>query len=171
VVVSAQMMTGCEGVFAGGDMVPSERTVTVAVGHGKKAARYIDGFLRDAPYHPADKHPLVGFERLHVWYQTKAPQRHESQLPVDVRQSGFDEVVGGLSAAEAQFESQRCFSCGNCFECDGCYAACPEKAVIKLGPGRRYEFNYDACTGCAECYEQCPCHAIELVAEEPGVAQ
>ena len=170
VVVSTQMMTGHTGVFAGGDMVPSERTVTVAVGHGKKAARCIDGFLRKTPYQPAVKHPLVGFERLHVWYQTTAPQQHQSQLPADARHDGFDEIVRGLDAAEALFESQRCFSCGNCFECDGCYAACPEKAVIKLGPGKRYEFDYDACTGCAECYEQCPCHAIELVSEVPGGA-
>jgi len=46
VQVSGNMMTGCEGVFAGGDMVPAERTVTVAVGHGKKAARHIDACLR-----------------------------------------------------------------------------------------------------------------------------
>ena len=42
------MMTGCPGVFAGGDMVPSERTVTVGVGHGKRAAREIDAWLRGA---------------------------------------------------------------------------------------------------------------------------
>ena len=47
-VVSASMMTGCPGVFAGGDMVPAERTVTVGVGHGKKAARFIDAYLRGA---------------------------------------------------------------------------------------------------------------------------
>ena len=35
-------------MFAGGDMVPSERTVTVGVGHGKKAARHIDAWLRGA---------------------------------------------------------------------------------------------------------------------------
>ena len=46
VIVSASLMTGCPGVFAGGDMVPSERTVTVGVGHGKKAARHIDAWLR-----------------------------------------------------------------------------------------------------------------------------
>ena len=43
--VSAALMTGCPGVFAGGDMVPSERTVTVGVGHGKKAAHQIDAWL------------------------------------------------------------------------------------------------------------------------------
>lgn len=168
VIVSPQMMTGHEGIFAGGDMVPSERTVTVAVGHGKKAARYIDGFLRQVPYRPAEKNPLVGFDRLHVWYRTTAPQRLQPTLPVDARKTGFDEVVQGLSAQEAQFEAQRCFSCGNCFECDGCYGACPEGAVIKLGQGKRYRFDYDVCTGCAECYEQCPCHAIELIPETPG---
>ena len=53
VVVSASMMTGSPGVFAGGDMVPAERTVTVGVGHGKKAARFIDAYLRDLA--PADR--------------------------------------------------------------------------------------------------------------------
>ena len=47
VQVSTSLETGCPGVFAGGDMVPSERTVTVGVGHGKKAARHIDAWLRE----------------------------------------------------------------------------------------------------------------------------
>ena len=47
-------MTGCPGVFAGGDMVPSERTVTVGVGHGKKAARHIDAWLRGEPREPPE---------------------------------------------------------------------------------------------------------------------
>jgi formate dehydrogenase (NADP+) beta subunit len=38
--------------------------------------------------------------------------------------------------------------------------------VIKLGPGHRYEFNYDRCTGCGACFEQCPVHSIEMVPEE-----
>ena len=46
VQVSPTMETGCPGLFAGGDMVPSEMTVTVGVGHGKKAARNIDAWLR-----------------------------------------------------------------------------------------------------------------------------
>ena len=75
------------------------------------------------------------------------------------------EVVGGLSAEAATYEAGRCLSCGNCFECDGCLAACPEDAVIKLGVGHRYEFDYDRCTGCAECFDQCPVHAIEMFPE------
>ena len=45
VAVGPDMMTGCPGIFAGGDMVPYERSVTVAVGHGKRAARNIDAWL------------------------------------------------------------------------------------------------------------------------------
>ena len=48
------MMTGHEGIFAGGDMVPAERTVTVGVGHGKQAARNIDAWLRGANVHAPD---------------------------------------------------------------------------------------------------------------------
>tara|TARA_R110002167_G_scaffold29013_18_gene97037 strand:- start:8090 stop:8368 length:279 start_codon:yes stop_codon:yes gene_type:complete len=35
VLVGLNMQTGAEGVFAGGDMIPSERTVTVAPENGK----------------------------------------------------------------------------------------------------------------------------------------
>ena len=56
VKVGPDMMTGRKGVFAGGDMAPSERTVTVAVGHGKKAARCVDAYLRGEATSPAPKH-------------------------------------------------------------------------------------------------------------------
>ncbi|MEZ4829014.1 MAG: NAD(P)-binding protein [Bacteroidia bacterium] len=166
VQVGPDMMTGYEGIFAGGDMVPSERTVTIAVGHGKKAARNIDAYLRNKAWEKEPKHPVVGFERLHMWYDTEAPQREQIHKEVEERVTGFSEVVAGFTDAEARYEAMRCLSCGNCFECDGCYSACPEDAIIKLGPGKRYAYNYNACTGCAVCYEQCPCHAIEMVKEE-----
>ncbi len=51
-------------------------------------------------------------------------------------------------------------------QCDGCLGACPEDAVIKLGPGNRYRFDYDRCTGCGTCYDQCPVHAIEMIRGE-----
>ncbi|WP_339675518.1 NAD(P)-binding protein [Cyclobacterium marinum] len=165
VIVGPDMMTGHEGIFAGGDMVPSQRSVTVAIGHGKKAARHIDGFLRSASYNKPPKHPIVGHERLQLWYNTTAPQKEQASLSVQKRIESFDEIKAGLSEEEALFESQRCLSCGNCFECDGCYAACPEDAIIKLGAGNRYEYDFDRCTGCAICYEQCPCHAIEMIPE------
>lgn len=166
VKIDAQRMTGYEGIFAGGDMLPGEnRSATIAVGHGKKAARYIDAFLKKETYLKPDKHPTAGFRKLHMWYKTYAPQKEQDKLAPAEAIKSFDEVNAGLEEREARFEAQRCLSCGNCFECDGCFGACPEDAIIKLGKGNRYKFNYDACTGCAVCYEQCPCHAIEMITE------
>jgi len=163
--VSRTLMTGCPGVFAGGDMVPCERTVTVAVGHGKKAAHYIDAWLRGASTEQPPKHQTADFDDLHLWYFGDASRRQQPELAPPQRITGFDEIIGGLSAQAATFEAGRCLSCGNCFECDGCLGACPEDAVIKLGPGRRYRFDYGRCTGCAACFEQCPVHAIEMAPE------
>ncbi len=167
VTVGADMMTGHDGIFAGGDMVPGERTVTVAVGHGKLAARNIDGWLSGRRYVKPPKHAPVSFEMLNLPMFNDADPSAQKALSAAERVSGFEEVVAGLSETEARYEAQRCLSCGNCFECDNCYAACPEDAIIKLGPGRRYRFEYDKCTGCTVCFQQCPCHAISVVAE-PG---
>ncbi|BDI03497.1 NAD(P)-binding protein [Sphaerotilus microaerophilus] len=160
------MMTGHPGLFAGGDMVPASRNVTVAVGHGKKAARHIDAWLNGRAAGAAPKHPGATFERLNPWYYSDAPKTLRPQLDLARRTSSFDEVQGGLTEANALFEARRCLSCGNCFECDNCYGVCPDNAVIKLGPGKRFEINYDYCKGCGICAAECPCGAIEMVAEE-----
>ena len=160
------MMTGRAGLFAGGDMVPAERNVTVAIGHGKKAARHIDAWLHGARLEPAPKHALATFERVNPWYYSDAPQKVRPQLDIARRTSSFDEVQGGLSEDNALFEARRCLSCGNCFECDNCYGVCPDNAVVKLGPGNRFEFNYDYCKGCGVCVAECPCGAIEMVPEQ-----
>ncbi|MFO1155497.1 MAG: NAD(P)-binding protein [Rhodospirillales bacterium] len=167
VIVSEQMMTGATGLFAGGDMVPSERTVTIGVGHGKKAARNIDAYLRGEGYAKHGKKELADFDKLHLWFYTNVEQRPQAHVEMHHRRTSFAEVVQGLSQSEASFEAKRCLSCGNCFECDGCYGACPEDAIIKLGVGKRYQYDYDLCTGCAVCFEQCPCHAITMI-PEPG---
>ena len=168
VVVGKNMMTGHDGIFAGGDMVPSDRSVTIAVGHGKHAARHIDAYLNGTEYRRMSRHPIIGHEKLHIWYRTAAPQVEQDRIPIVDRQEGFDEILQNITEADALFEAGRCLSCGNCFECDGCYGACPEGAIIKLGPGKRYRYNFDLCTGCAVCFEQCPCHAIEMI-DEPGL--
>lgn len=164
--IDTQRMSGYPGIFAGGDMLPGEnRSATIAIGHGKKAAKYIDAFLRADTYQKPDKHPTAGYRKLHMWYKTDAPQKEQDKLSPAIAIQNFDEINAGLAEKEARYEAQRCLSCGNCFECDGCFGACPEDAIIKLGAGNRYKFSYDACTGCAVCYEQCPCHAIEMITE------
>ena len=167
VQVGPDMMTGYAGIFAGGDMVPAERTVTVAVGHGKKAARHIDAWLRGGVARvPEPKHELAAFDKLNLWYYADAPHTVQPTLDMVRRQSTFDEVQGGLDETNALFEARRCLSCGNCFECDNCYGVCPDNAVIKHGPGQRFSINYDYCKGCGLCATECPCGAIRMDPEE-----
>ena len=165
VQVGTNMMTGCPGIFAGGDMVPAERTVTVAIGHGKKAARHIDAWLRNGAYAPPPKHEIAAFEQLNTWYYADAPKTVRPSLEIARRRTTFEEVTRGLDETNALYEARRCLSCGNCFECDNCYGVCPDNAVIKLGPGNRFKFNYDFCKGCGVCAQECPCGAITMVPE------
>lgn len=159
------LMTAVPGIFAGGDAVPSDRTVTIGTGHGKKAARRIDAWLNSEEYVAPQKHQEVSLDQMNLWYFGDHARRQQAEIDTDERVEGFGEIVAGLTDQEAQFEARRCLSCGNCFECDGCFGACPEDAVIKLGKGHRYRFDYEKCTGCATCFEQCPVHAIDMIQE------
>jgi 2-oxoacid:acceptor oxidoreductase delta subunit (pyruvate/2-ketoisovalerate family) len=177
VQVGPDLMTGRAGIFAGGDMVPAERTVTVGIGHGKRAAHSIDAWLaRDQNGNGADgaglgqpfaaaSPRLATADRLNTWYYADAPATVRPQLDAARRITTFDEVTGGLDESTALFEARRCLSCGNCFECDNCYGVCPDNAVVKLGPGRRYEIDLDYCKGCGICAAECPCGAIDMVPE------
>ncbi len=172
VKVGTNMMTGYPGIFAGGDMVPSERTITIAVGHGKKAARNIDAYIRGANEPSAQKHPLATPEKLNTWYYSDAGKTVQPTLDMLRRRTTFEEVFSGLDETNALFEARRCMSCGNCFECDNCFASCPDNAILKLPthlgmePGLgRFRINYDYCKGCGICVAECPAGAIEMVAE------
>ena len=166
VTVDGTMMTGRAGIFAGGDMVPAERTVTVAVGHGKKAARNIDAYLRGTPYAPAPKAPVATFDKLTTWYYADAPHQHRAHLEGARRASTFDEVVTGHDEQTAQFEARRCMSCGNCFSCDNCFGVCPDNAVKKVDIAKGYAIDYDYCKGCGLCVAECPCGSIHMVPED-----
>ncbi len=165
VVVAADMMTGAPGVFAGGDLVPGDRTVTSAVGHGKKAARNIDGWLRNAKSTTPSPQPIVSFEMLNLPIYADAERSPQPEVAAADHITGFGEIFAGLTEQAATHEAKRCLSCGNCFECDNCYAACPEDSIAKLGPGRGYSIDMKTCTGCTVCVEQCPCHAMEMIPE------
>jgi 2-oxoacid:acceptor oxidoreductase delta subunit (pyruvate/2-ketoisovalerate family) len=177
VQVGPDLMTGRPGIFAGGDMVPAERTVTVAIGHGKRAAHSIHAWLTSdhdgngavpatlGGTSAAAAPRLATADRLNTWYYADAPATVRPQLDAARRITTFDEVTGGLDESTAQFEARRCMSCGNCFECDNCYGVCPDNAVVKLGPGARYEIDLDYCKGCGICAAECPCGAIDMVPE------
>lgn len=162
--VDSHLMTGETGIFAGGDCIGGAKTMTHAVGHGKRAAHEIDAWLRGESYTHPPTHPIVTFDMLHLLDYLEAPRSEQNERPLSAR-SGFDEIRSGLTEAQARYEAQRCLSCGNCFECDNCYAACPEQAIVRRGPGLGYEVDMTLCTGCAVCFEQCPCHAITMQPE------
>ena len=143
------------------------RSVTVAIGHGKKAARNIDGWLSGAAPEPTSRPALATYDTLNTWYYSDAPRTHRPLLERARRESTFDEVVQGLDEDTALFEARRCMSCGNCFSCDNCYGVCPDNAVIKLGkPGEKYLIDLDYCKGCGLCVSECPSGAIQMVPEE-----
>jgi len=166
VKVDPTMMTGRAGVFAGGDMVPAERTVTTGVGHGKKAARNIDAWLRKTAFEKQETPSIVEFKDLNPWYYSDAPHAVRPRLEGARRASTFDEVVQGLDESTALYEARRCMSCGNCFECDNCFGVCPDNAVIKLGTGKGFEINLDYCKGCGICVSECPSGSIIMIPEK-----
>jgi NADPH-dependent glutamate synthase beta subunit-like oxidoreductase len=163
---NSSLMTGHPGVFAGGDVTPGDRSVTVAIGHGRRAAQSIDAWLSGFAPEPTQTTDLAEFDMLNPWYYEEAPRTHRPRLETIRRQSTFDEVVQGLDATNALYEARRCMSCGSCISCDNCVAVCPDNAVLNLGMPGKYSIDLDYCKGCGICVSECPCGAIEMVPEE-----
>jgi 2-oxoacid:acceptor oxidoreductase delta subunit (pyruvate/2-ketoisovalerate family) len=170
VQVDGSMMTGAPGIFAGGDAVPSARSATVAIGHGRAAADNIDQWLTSrTPAHlpivPLDTAVPVAFGQLNAWYYSDAPHEVRPRLDAARRTEDFSEVVGGLDEGTALYEARRCLSCGNCFGCDNCVAVCPDNAVLQIDGAHGYAIDYDYCKGCGLCAAECPCGAIVMEPE------
>lgn len=163
-IVDDKLATGAAGIFAGGDVITTDRSVTISIGHGRKAAYGIDAYLRNADHNmKPEKHELAGYEFLHLDNAIKSSAFSEKLLDPAIRSKDFAEVVCSADPVQSQTEVMRCFSCGNCFECDSCYENCPVKAITKLGAGKRYKIDYNLCIGCAKCFRRCPCGAIKMV--------
>ncbi|HEU5036617.1 MAG TPA: NAD(P)-binding protein [Nocardioides sp.] len=165
--VDENLMTGRAGLFAGGDVVPDNRSATVAIGHGRRVAGAIDAWLRGASTSAVSGPEEAAYDRLHTWYYTDAPRAHRPVLEAARRASTFDEVVQGLDTETALYEARRCLSCGTCFSCDNCFGMCPDNAVIKTGDADTpYVIDLDYCKGCGICAAECPAGAISMVPED-----
>ena len=161
------LMTGHPGIFAGGDMVPAERTVTTpsatAAGGAGTSTRGCAASRRPRRRPPTGARSNGSTPGTTAMPRTPCGRSSTPPARVDFRRGGRRS-----GRATALFEARRCLSCGNCFECDNCYGMCPDNAVIKLGPGLRLPIDYDYCKGCGICVAECPCGAIEMVPEPEG---
>jgi NADPH-dependent glutamate synthase beta subunit-like oxidoreductase len=160
--VDSDLATGHPGLYAGGDIIADQHTVTAAIGHGTRAAAAIDAYLGRVDEPVVDDRPPAEFGSLSPWYYSDAPASIAGELAAARRVDTFDEVVAGLSEQTALYEARRCLSCGNCFECDNCYSVCPDNAITKLGPGSGFVVNTEYCKGCGLCAAECPAGAIEM---------
>jgi len=181
--------TGIKGIFAGGDLTSNQRTVSHAIGSGKKAALAIDCYLKGKDSEEAIRQILIGegpsisifrhlypderpknphvvtFEELNTDYFEPSKRRRESKGPVKKRIKGFGEVTSGFTESTALEEAERCFSCGTCNECENCYVFCPDASIIKTEENFPHQVDYDFCKGCGICFSECPRGAISLKEE------
>lgn len=113
----ATCMTNMEGVFAGGDAVNDGPGIAItAIGHGKNAAKTIDGYLRGAmepivePFYV--KQDNITAENLPPTQD--APRAQVATLPPARRILDFEEYTQTLTPQEAVREANRCLECGCC---------------------------------------------------------
>jgi len=177
--------TGVKGVFAGGDIIAQPRTVSYAIGSGKKAAMTVDATLRGknaveglrsarwgekgslsmARYKGGTDGiapEVIPFSALNTAYFKRQARKLKEKLPVPRRTGGFSEVNLGLSPASALYEANRCFDCGVCNLCHNCFIYCPDLAISARPDKQGYDINYDYCKGCCICVEECPRGAISV---------
>ncbi len=173
-------------VFSGGDIVAQPRTVSYAIGAGKKGAMAIDATLRGANVKEALRlarwgkkgslsmalyekggpdgalGEVVPFSDLNPAYFQRQKRTSMEKVAISRRTQDFSEVNGELSPEAALYEAKRCFNCGVCNLCDNCFVYCPDLAISARPDDGGYQINYDYCKGCCICIEECPRGAISL---------
>ncbi|MDR2267954.1 MAG: FAD-dependent oxidoreductase [Holosporaceae bacterium] len=160
-IVNKNMATSIAGIFAGGDIIHGKRTVTDAIGHGKKAARHIDAYLRGIEFASVPKSEVANFKKINTDYF----QKIDGLITSEFAKISFEENKIFFNEEELIRGACRCFSCGNCANCDNCYGYCPDCAIRKK-KDNSLEINYDYCKGCGICATECPHGAIKMTSED-----
>jgi heterodisulfide reductase subunit A-like polyferredoxin len=155
-------------IFAGGDLVKGEQTVTDAMAMGLRAAWGIDASLRGlskANRKPPPRHasPLEDIpEPIPVpdWFH--AARIKPEELSPETRTGTFEEVVRTFSEGKARAEAARCLMCGQCGNCRACIElfGCP---AIQEDKEDMVIIDSTLCTGCGVCAELCPNGAFRVV--------
>ena len=182
--------TGTDGVWAGGDLAGTNRTVSDALGSGKAAAIGIDRALRarrgeaanrdavaalrwsggnvsmtrwrgDDPVRRTNaRNEIVEFSALNRAHFPSVPRQREPAAET----VGFVEVNLGVTAQQALAEARRCLNCGVCNECELCLIFCPDVAISRQDEGG-FAIDLDYCKGCGVCAMECPRGAIVMTRE------
>jgi formate dehydrogenase beta subunit len=165
VTVDANMMTGYPGLFAGGDMVPSDRTVTIGVGHGKKAARNIDAWLRGESYVKPPKH---------IWRPSTSCMSGTTPTPPSVRKAIWTSKVARAVSRKwwpASAKKKRCTRpsavcpAATATNATAVTARAPRTPSSSWGRASATATITISAPAARCAIEQCPCHAIELIPE------
>jgi len=111
VVDPETLMTGYEGVFAGGDVVTGPATVVEAIAAGQKAAVNIDLFLGGPGIIRPQERDVVRTSYDEEAYAWKRPREVPLQLAPEERSRNFNEVEGAFRPEQAVEEAKRCLHC------------------------------------------------------------
>lgn len=127
------LQTSLPFIFAGGDNVSGASTIIEAAGQGKRAAFYMDKYLRgENPeiFEFGEKLPSVDKKKV-LGRNNITPKLPVKNIlrPVEDRIKDFKEVECTFSESEAKESAYRCLDCSNCRECHQCIAACPANAI------------------------------------------
>ncbi len=157
------LATEMEGVFAGGDMASGEATAINALATGRRAAFFLDRYLRGeaAEALPDEGHhyetpflkPITG-----ITTRERVPA---ATIAVPERQGNFRETTVGFNEPDALREAGRCLDC----QCRACVTDCeflkkyglPRELAgtfqKQLAAGSRTAYS---CNVCGLCAEVCP---------------
>jgi heterodisulfide reductase subunit A len=127
------LQTSVDYIFAGGDSVTGASTIIEAAGQGKKAAFFMDKFLKGLPlenFEFGDKLPAV--DKASVMSKgilNQIPQVKEKFRSAKERILDFKDVEQTLTEEEVLQSANRCLDCSNCRECHQCLSICPADAI------------------------------------------
>ena len=168
------LSTDMPGVFAGGDIVLGRGTLTMGLGHGKKAALSIHNYLRkssETDHKFRDVKPIDELSETETRVdRIKREGRDEMpSLDPNTRVGNFDEVELGFTEEIAVREAMRCMNCGNgasvspeaCIACLTCVRVCPFE-IPRIEKDENFAHINNDCQSCGMCVVECPAKAIEF---------
>ncbi len=131
----ATLQTSVPFIFAGGDAVTGPSSVIQAIGQGKRAAFYMDRYLKgeesglikfDERLFPVNKSSVLAGASGRI--STKAPEEIKRCRP-GIRAHELDEMEMTLEEEKARLAANRCLDCSGCSECHECMKVCQADAI------------------------------------------